>query len=381
MNPDLFSYYLIDTSKLREIGYQDLENLILKFPYCQNLHYLVAKKSHIEDHPDFERWLNKAATYSTDRSYLYQLLHEVDFQKDYVFEGEKFDLGEIAPKQDTSSSVVLEPENEKEAILLEVGKKDDDFKNVLAATIPAATIAIAAETQNAANQEVADEDEYEKPLMTLSDLMKQNQEEEGAATDSKEELMTFSELMKGQNDDKNEDVYKIEVSEEEDEEHLITFEELMQLNATEEKTEIEIKPTENKIELEKVEKVEKKLLKPMPKTAFSSWQKKASSSSDEIGGTLYQAGEIAQVTSQIEKRMENSDDKKKKKEEKKKQKQEAMSFVDKSLIPDASIATETLAKILALQGRKEEAISMFEKLKLQMPEKSTFFAAEIEKLK
>ena len=79
--------------------------------------------------------------------------------------------------------------------------------------------------------------------------------------------------------------------------------------------------------------------------------------------------------------MGGDDDKKKKKGEKKKNKQGAMSFVDKSLIPDASIATETLAKILALQGRKEEAILMFEKLKLQMPEKSTFFAAEIEKLK
>ena len=374
MNPDLFSYYLIDTSKLREIGYQDLENLIVRFPYCQNLHFLVAKKSHIEDHPDFERWLNKAATYSTDRSYLYQLLHEVDFQKDYIFEGEKFDLGEIAPKQETPEPVVLEAENEKELVFLEAEKRDADFENIIEAAIPAAAIIITKTPQVADNQYVEDKEEYEKPLMTLSDLMKQNEEEEGATTDSDEELMTFSELMK-----EEENVYKIEVPE--DDEHLMTFEELMQLNASEEIIKEETIPTENKIELEKVEKVEKKPLKPMPKTAFSSWQKKASASSDEIGGTLYQAGEIAQMTSQIEKRMENSDDKKKKKEEKKKQKQEAMSFVDKSLIPDASIATETLAKILALQGRKEEAILMFEKLKLQMPEKSTFFAAEIEKLK
>ena len=400
MNPDLFSYYLIDTSKLREIGYQDLENLIVRFPYCQNLHFLVAKKSHIEDHPDFERWLNKAATYSTDRSYLYQLLHEVDFQKDYIFEGEKFDLGEIAPKQETPEPVVLEAENEKELVFLEVEKRDADFENIIEATIPAAAIIVAETPQVVDNQYVEDEEEYEKPLMTLSDLMKQNEENEIATTDSEEELMTFSDLMK-QNEEneitttdskeeelmtfsdlmkEDENDYKIEIPEE-DEEHLMTFEELMQLNAAEEKTEAEIVPTENKKELEDIAQLDKKPLKPMPKTAFSSWQKKAKSTNDEVGGTTYQASELAQVTEKIGKRMGGDDDKKKKKGEKKKNKQGAMSFVDKSLIPDASIATETLAKILALQGRKEEAILMFEKLKLQMPEKSTFFAAEIEKLK
>lgn len=126
MTADQFSYYLIDTSKLRDLGYQDLQRLISQFPYCQNLHFLVAKKSHIEDHPDFDKWLNLAATYSTDRSYLYQLLHDVDFEKDYLFE-EKFDLNDIAkPKEEVLAEVVSDEAFELptlSAILLEQEKE------------------------------------------------------------------------------------------------------------------------------------------------------------------------------------------------------------------------------------------------------------------
>ena len=45
------------------------------------------------------------------------------------------------------------------------------------------------------------------------------------------------------------------------------------------------------------------------------------------------------------------------------------------------LATETLAKILAMQGQVEKAIEMYKQLILIFPEKKTYFAAAIEKLK
>jgi hypothetical protein len=411
MNAELFSYYLIDTSKLRDIGYQDLENLVSKFPYCQNLHFLVAKKAHAEDHPDFERWLNKAATYSTDRVYLYQLLHEVDFQKDYIFEGEKFDLGEIAPSQEVAQTTELELENvhieEKELEPIAIEKDYFEMENVIAAAIPVATITAIIPSQHTDNQDISDDDEYEKPLMTLSDLMQQSEKEDVKEEVKEEEkLMTFADLIQ---ENKEEDA-KENVKEEEEE--LITFADLMQENKDAEKKENieeeeetlmtfeqllqQNEPFPNHIETEQAALVEKilektketesstpkKVLKPTPKSAFSSWQKKSETNDGtNIGETLNHGEEILKVKEKIEKRMESDEDKKKRKEAKKNKKQEGMSFVDRSLIPNENIATETLAKILALQGRKDEAIVMFEKLKLQMPEKSTFFALEIEKLK
>lgn len=45
------------------------------------------------------------------------------------------------------------------------------------------------------------------------------------------------------------------------------------------------------------------------------------------------------------------------------------------------IATETLAKVLVRQGHKQRAIEVYEKLMLQNPNNSAFFAAQIEKLR
>jgi len=45
------------------------------------------------------------------------------------------------------------------------------------------------------------------------------------------------------------------------------------------------------------------------------------------------------------------------------------------------IASESLAKLYAKQGHKQKAIEMYEKLGLIIPEKSSFFAAQISKLK
>ncbi|MFL5728742.1 MAG: hypothetical protein ACJ75J_04570 [Cytophagaceae bacterium] len=43
--------------------------------------------------------------------------------------------------------------------------------------------------------------------------------------------------------------------------------------------------------------------------------------------------------------------------------------------------SETFAKILLLQGRKDKAIEIYEQLMLKFPEKKSYFAAEIDKLK
>ena len=51
-----------------------------------------------------------------------------------------------------------------------------------------------------------------------------------------------------------------------------------------------------------------------------------------------------------------------------------------SISMESSLISEALAEILAKQGKKDKAISMYKKLSLRNPEKSTYFADLINEL-
>ncbi len=59
----------------------------------------------------------------------------------------------------------------------------------------------------------------------------------------------------------------------------------------------------------------------------------------------------------------------------------AQELAERSVTENKDVISETLARLLAKQGYREKAIVMYERLRLAFPEKSAYFAAEIEKLK
>ena len=59
----------------------------------------------------------------------------------------------------------------------------------------------------------------------------------------------------------------------------------------------------------------------------------------------------------------------------------AQELAERSLAENKDVISETLARLLAKQGYRDKAIDMYERLRLAFPEKSAYFAAEIEKLK
>jgi hypothetical protein len=56
-------------------------------------------------------------------------------------------------------------------------------------------------------------------------------------------------------------------------------------------------------------------------------------------------------------------------------------LADKSLELDTGLVTETLARLMLMQGKKTESIALYEQLRLKYPEKSDYFAAQIEAIK
>jgi hypothetical protein len=59
----------------------------------------------------------------------------------------------------------------------------------------------------------------------------------------------------------------------------------------------------------------------------------------------------------------------------------AQMLAEKSVLENKDVISETLAKLYVKQGYRDRAIAMYERLCLAFPEKSTYFAAEIDKLK
>ena len=59
----------------------------------------------------------------------------------------------------------------------------------------------------------------------------------------------------------------------------------------------------------------------------------------------------------------------------------AQELAERSVAENKDVISETLARLLVKQGYRDKAINMYERLRLAFPEKSAYFAAEIEKLK
>jgi hypothetical protein len=72
MNAESFSEYLKNPSKLYQINYQELKSLALQYPYCQNLQWLLLQKSKMDGHKDADANLEKTAAGSIDRALLYK---------------------------------------------------------------------------------------------------------------------------------------------------------------------------------------------------------------------------------------------------------------------------------------------------------------------
>lgn len=77
MNNEQLTAYLKDESYLYSLSFEELRTLVLQYPYAANLRILLLKKSYLEQNKDYDRHLQMASAYTTNRRFLYKALKKL----------------------------------------------------------------------------------------------------------------------------------------------------------------------------------------------------------------------------------------------------------------------------------------------------------------
>ncbi len=77
MSNEQLTAYLKDESYLYSLSYEELKTLVVEYPYAANLRILLLKKSYIDKNKDYERNLQMAAAYTTNRRHLYKIVQKL----------------------------------------------------------------------------------------------------------------------------------------------------------------------------------------------------------------------------------------------------------------------------------------------------------------
>ncbi|MCB0521490.1 MAG: hypothetical protein H6577_25600 [Lewinellaceae bacterium] len=439
MNSENFHEYLKNPSMLHQVSYQELKSLMMQYPFSPNLRYLLLLKSLMDHHKEYERNLSAASVYSIDRKKLWHLMKQYaslqashenyaltedylelkdlsvieDILQDSQSDSEetplvhqiKPDLADPAPHdfEDMSDQELQAFFQEEEGLdfLEEMFDEPDTAESGHPAPNPEQDPQSGEHSENT-DQPLPDEVEalgstpepdeatndlpgempgldenFDYPARDLNESTHSPDDEEfDQINDLSEPAFDIPETPATAQPENHQDTQDDEAGENEEtifDETLANSSPPIDGRPTEDESPLPAsqKPipfeiTNNNQDQEAITNPEASAKRPLPipKDSFNSWLQKLRPPKVSIHKI-----KLEPRAGQDEAEKEENDT------------GDVKQIAQKSLSEDQNIATETLATVLAMQGHNEKAIAMYERLSLQYPEKSSFFAAKIKELK
>lgn len=410
MNSANFHEYLRNPSMLHQVNYQELKSLVLQYPYSTNLRYLMLVKSLLDGKRDYDKNLTLASLSSIDRKRLRQLVaqysHLSESHDNYSITEDFLELKDLNSLEEVLDAGPAVDQQEAASLPLTGNGLEflDDLNDTADVIEPTTETASAdpmpdlenLETATTPSQDDTKSDGLDE-LFTMDRPLVNRQPEETA--DIEEMLVDKV----AENETEEEEHLEIEESAEglfdaplietvppttapDDAPALETLENIPTLAETSPHATAEVEQASSIDELPEAADVNEPATKqetpdaiediepaPTPKTNFDSYKEQIRKNRPGLlSGGITQLPKKDKIATKVappslEEPYEEPDD-------------VAKEVAAKSVDEDQTIATETLAAILARQGHKEKAIKMYEKLSLQYPEKSSTFAAQIKKL-
>jgi ribosomal protein S18 len=336
-----------DLAKLKDANISSLQKLMKEYPYFQAIHLLLLLAMKLQNNPQFDKQLAFSSVYVPNRDLLYNLLNKKYFEK------------EVQPTQSDNHKPAAEVEKEEQ--------KETDIK-----------------------KDLPSKESDSKLLKNKNVRRKIKDSLEGMGENISETLLSqieFSEVKDGEELQYPPEIYFID-DERTGKNNVITIDarpgkisesqkkDIFQIDESEEISEVEHKSTDKKTK------------------ATNENRTKSKTKGDNNGSDLkigkvknfeyfdinnYAEGDI----------IENADDNdliarfiaEKPRIKPKEITDQSEDISRESTKEDDDLLTETLIKVYIAQGYIEKAITSYEKLSLKYPEKSTYFANQIKKLK
>ncbi|WP_421799103.1 hypothetical protein [Haliscomenobacter sp.] len=336
MNAESFANLLKEYAHLYQLPMEELRTMVMQYPYCHNLQVLLQEKAELDQHPDREKNLARAATYAIDRKQLYKRLKLMREKK-------------AEPKAEAS---------------YHLGEDFLELKDLTSVQADLEKIALGTYEDPSITQTMAIEPEPPSSI-------------DGTASTEPGLNSSWNGSWDGANDDLDEDI------------SLETDSLDFTLNPISNPVPnvasdivVETEPPLDDVsdsstpspsldaepDTPKPSHPNPNPVIPTPKKSFSSWSKAAQSA--------YLQSSIQQLLQE-----EHLDPKKNKHIDSVDSKNEVNKKAWKSIVDGDSMASETWAQLLVAQKQYHKAIEVYERLMLLIPEKSSFFAAQIESIK
>jgi hypothetical protein len=336
-----------DLAKLKDANISSLQKLMKEYPYFQAIHVLLLLAMKLQNNPQFDKQLAFSSIYVPNRDLLYNLLKKKYFEK------------EDQPTQSDNDKPVAKVEKEEQ--------KETDIKKNLPSNESDSKLLKNKNVRRKIKDSI--EGMGENISETLLSQIEFSEVKDGDELQYPPEIYFIDDERTGKNNVITIDARPGEISESQKKD-------IFQIDESEEISEVEQKSTDKKTKATKENKSKQKT--------------KGDDNESDLKIEKLKNFEYFDINNYAEDDIiENADDNdliarfiaERPRIKPKEVTDQQKDISRESTKEDDDLLTETLIKVYIAQGYVEKAITSYEKLSLKYPEKSTYFANQIKKLK